>query len=508
MKAFNGVGRADLRTGPLRKRRRHNMKALKQISLNWMFAPLLALAMAFSHGGASAQGRPAYAFTQQELDQMLAPVALYPDALLSQVLMAATYPLEVVEAARWSNARPNLSGDAAVRAAERENWDPSVKSLLAFPQILGRMNEDLQWTQALGDAFLDQEGQVMDTVQELRHRAQIAGNLRSDERLRVIDNGLNVTVQFYNPQVAYLPYYDPMVVYGSWWWPSHPPVVWRPWAGYYARPGYARGFYWGSPVGISVGFFFGEFDWRQRQVRVVEVSNFYYNTVTVNRTVVVDQGPRAWHHEPEHRRGVAYRSPEVQQRVVERAQPDRRDRAGVDTRRPDARFDARRPETRAETRTGADARVIASPVQAAQPVVRDTDARNTDARNDGHRPDARTGVETRAEPADSADRPGQTRPEWRSNRQQARPEPSTRLEVPRQMAAPTVVAHAETVRVSPPRVEARAAPPATRPAANANTVAHHDAKADAAARRESGDDAGVRREPNARGRSASPVHAS
>ena len=177
---------------------------------------------------------------------MLAPIALYPDALLSQILMASTYPLEVVEAARWSRARPGLSGDDAVRAAEGENWDPSVKSLVAFPQVLERMDENLPWTQALGDAFLDQQAQVMDTVQALRRRAEAAGNLRSDDRLRVLDSGSGLMLELLNPQVVYVPYYDPLVVYGSWWWPAYPPVYWRPWPGYYARPGYAKGLLLGT----------------------------------------------------------------------------------------------------------------------------------------------------------------------------------------------------------------------------------------------------------------------
>ena len=120
-------------------------------------------------------------YSQAELDQMLAPVALYPDPLLSQVLMAATYPHEVAEAARWSRAHPGLQGDDAVRAAQYEDWDPSVKSLLAFPQVLARMAENPGWTQSLGDAFLAQEPHVMDTVQQLRRRAQAAGNLQSSE---------------------------------------------------------------------------------------------------------------------------------------------------------------------------------------------------------------------------------------------------------------------------------------------------------------------------------------
>ncbi len=227
-----------------------------------IFALLAVFALAFAPGGAQAQS--AYTFSQQELDQMLAPIALYPDALLSQILMAAIYPMEVVEAARWSREHSDLSGDQAVYAAESELWDPSVKSLLAFPQVLQRMRENLQWTQALGDAFLGQQSQVLDTVQLLRGRAQAAGTLRSDERLRVVESGPSLLLQPVDPQLIYVPYYDPQIVYGSWWWPAYPPVYLRPWPGYYARPAYVGGVYWGPPVGISAGFFFGAIDWRQR----------------------------------------------------------------------------------------------------------------------------------------------------------------------------------------------------------------------------------------------------
>ncbi len=289
------------------------MKTFSRNRVFRFFALLAALTLALAQGVAHAQ--PARMYSQQELDQMLAPIALYPDALLSQILMASTYPLEVAEAARWSNAHPGLSGDGAVRAAEGENWDPSVKSLVAFPQVLERMDEYPQWTQELGDAFLDQQVQVMDTVQNLRHRAQAAGSLRSDDRLRVVDSGSGLMVEMLNPELVYVPYYDPLVVYGTWWWPAYPPVHWRPWSGYYARPGYARGFYWGPPVGISAGFFFGAFDWPRRHVRVVQVNNYYYrHSVALNRAVIANRAPGAWQHEPEHRRGIAYRGVEAQRR--------------------------------------------------------------------------------------------------------------------------------------------------------------------------------------------------
>jgi hypothetical protein len=235
-------------------------------------------------------------YSQPELEQMLAPIALYPDPLLSQILMASTYPVEVVEAARWTRANPGLQGDAAVQAVEREDWDPSVKSLVAFPQILQRMDENLEWTRSLGDAFLGQQPYVMETVQQLRQRAQAAGNLQSNGQLAVQQQG----------QAIYI--YDPYVVYGAWRYPAYRPVVWAPWPGYVrpARPGLSISFSFGAPIALSRGFFFGGFDWPRRTVSVVNPRSYYYRPpVVVNRTVVVDRG--SWQHDSYHRRGAADR---------------------------------------------------------------------------------------------------------------------------------------------------------------------------------------------------------
>jgi hypothetical protein len=251
-----------------------------------------------------APSRPA--FTQQELDQMLAPIALYPDSLLSQILMASTYPLEVVEAARWSRANPNLKGDQAVQAVAQNPWDPSVKSLVAFPQILQMMDEKLDWTERLGDAFLAQQAQVMDTVQNLRQKAYAAGNLKSTDQVRVDQEGQTIVVEPTRPDVIYVPYYDPLVVYGPWWWPAYPPVYWAPWPGYFVGPRFAVSFTWGVGIPVGVGFFFGAFDWPHRHVTVVNVNNFYFKTVNVNRLTV-------WQHDPVHRRGVFYRDVSLRQ---------------------------------------------------------------------------------------------------------------------------------------------------------------------------------------------------
>ena len=252
-----------------------------------------------------AQNAPAA--TLQELDQMLAPIALYPDSLLTQILMASTYPLEVVQAARWSRANPGVTGDQAVRAVDNQNWDPSVKSLAAFPQVLELMDSRLDWTERLGNAFLSQESQVWDSVQGLRSHASAAGNLQSNEQVIVEQDGPTFVIQPAQPEIIYVPYYDPLIVYGDWWWPDYAPVRWSPWAGYYARTGYGRGFYWGSGIHIGFGFFFGGIDWRQRHVNVINYNSFYYRNV--NRHAPGN----GWQHDPVHRRGVPYRNPILRQ---------------------------------------------------------------------------------------------------------------------------------------------------------------------------------------------------
>jgi hypothetical protein len=265
-----------------------------------LVAALLAVAVAMS----PVKAEERKSFSQAELDQTLAPVALYPDALLSQVLMAATYPLEIVEAARWSRANPGIQGDEAVSAVQEKDWDPSVKSLVAFPNLLARMDENLEWTRRLGDAFLAQEAQVMDTIQQLRQRAKAEGKLESDERQRVTADGQTIVIEQANPSVVYVPYYDPYVVYGSWWWPAYPPAYWAPWPGYYAV-GYP-GFWWGVGVGISAGFFYGGMSWHHHHVAVVHPYAYYTKPGYVRPYGPPPRQVQAgkWQHDNWHRRGV------------------------------------------------------------------------------------------------------------------------------------------------------------------------------------------------------------
>jgi hypothetical protein len=234
------------------------------------------------------------AYSQQDLDSMLAPIALYPDPVLSQVLVAATYPSEVIEASRWLRSNPGLGGEPAVRAASRTGWDPSVQSLCAFPQVLAMMEQYASWTESLGEAFLVNERAVMDTVQSLRQRAWAAGTLRSTPYASVYSQGTQIIIVPTQPQQVFIPYYDPLVAYGR-WWHAVAPMRWGPWPGYVARGG---AFYWGPGIAVSIGNFHARFDWPRYQVNVVRVN----------------APPRVWVHEPEHRHGEPYRVEVVRQR--------------------------------------------------------------------------------------------------------------------------------------------------------------------------------------------------
>jgi len=184
------------------------------------------------------------AITQETLDSLLAPIALYPDALLAQVLMAATYPIDVIEAARWQQKNPDLSGQALQDALDSFDWDPSVKSLMTVPQVLQYMNDSPRWMQDLGRAVIEDQPRVMASVQALRQKAYAARTLTSNDKQTVrVDtdpahNVRYITIAPASPQVVYVPVYDPYVVYGTWWWPSRP-------------------FYWGPPPGavFSIGYF-------------------------------------------------------------------------------------------------------------------------------------------------------------------------------------------------------------------------------------------------------------
>ena len=273
---------------------------------------LLTICLSFALVGATsvmAQQEPEIVvepvvFSDEELDQMLAPVALYPDTVLAHVLIAATYPLEVVQAARWSENNPGLEGDAAINAVENEDWDPSVKALVAFPDLIKRLSEDLDWTQRLGNAFLDDEARVTERIQVLRQHAYNEGNLKDLEHLEVVEDDEKIIIEPAVREVVYIPYYDTRYVYGPWWWDAYPPVYWY-------HPHHHHGihytsFYWGPRIHLSAGFFFSSFHWHDHHLLVLDHHHFGHNRYYSSRNIITHRDARRWQHNPHHRRGVDY----------------------------------------------------------------------------------------------------------------------------------------------------------------------------------------------------------
>src|SRR5262245_35169707 len=198
----------------------------------------------FIAGLGTAESRAQATLSMEQLDSLTAPIALYPDTLLAQVMIASTYPAEVAQAAQWAQQNSSLKGAALDSALQQQTWDPSVKALVQTPSVLQQMSSKMDWTQQLGDAVIAQQGDVMDSVQRLRQRAQGAGNLMTTEQQRVVTQGTGSTqtivIEQADPQVLYVPSYQPQVVYGSWPYPSYPPYYWPAPVGY-GYPGYAFG---------------------------------------------------------------------------------------------------------------------------------------------------------------------------------------------------------------------------------------------------------------------------
>ena len=272
------------------------------------------------------------AFKPEELEQIVAPIALYPDSLLAQIFMASTYPLEIVEAARWSKANPKVTGDALQTALEKQTWDPAVKSLTAFPDVLAGMNDKLDWTQKLGDAFLADQKGVMDAVQRLRAKAKAEGNLSSSKEQKVTTEpapaGSSTTtiieIAPTDPEVVYVPTYNPTVVYGAWAYPAYPPYP------VYAYPPGAAFFSFTAGV-IVGGALWGNCNWGHSDVDI-NVNNYNnFNRTDINNrntninnrdTNVSNRGNnQSWQHNPEHRKGVEYRDTGTQQKFGKASNP-------------------------------------------------------------------------------------------------------------------------------------------------------------------------------------------
>ncbi len=245
-------------------------------------------------------------FSQAELDQMVAPIALYPDSLLSQILMASTYPANVAEAVTWSKNNPKEEGDAAVKAVQNKSWDPSVMSLVAFPQVLEMMGKQPEWVQNVGDAFLAAPDTVMDTVQNLRRKAKAEGNLETTKEQKIVIEQASpeiIIIEPAKPSVVYVPVYNPTVVYGTWWWPAYTPY-------YYYPPRYGFGSAVVAGIGFGVGVaitnsLWGGCNWRRGDV---DINVNRYNNINVNQNRInASNRTTNWNHNSNNRRGVPYR---------------------------------------------------------------------------------------------------------------------------------------------------------------------------------------------------------
>jgi hypothetical protein len=268
---------------------------------------------------------------QGELEKLLAPIALYPDDLVGQILTASTYPIEVVEAERWANEHPNVHGDALQDAMQQQQWDPSVKGLTSVPQVLAMMNDKLDWTQQLGEAFLAQPNDVSNAIQQLRAKAQATGSLKSSQELNVttvaadtpppppappppgVDPAMlpppppadYISIAPTDPDVYYVPIYDPSVVYGPWGWPDYEPFYWYP-------PGYVIG---AAVIGFGVGFFVGSALWCHYNwhgggvsINVVRFNQFNRTNIVAGRN-----GFTNWQFNAAHRGTVGFQNASLRQ---------------------------------------------------------------------------------------------------------------------------------------------------------------------------------------------------
>ena len=278
-----------------------------------------------------------------QLDQLVAPIALYSDPLLAQVLIASTYPLEVVQAERWLEKNKDLKGEALDEALAKEDWDDSIKALVEVPDVLELMNKDLDWTSQLGDAVLAQQTEVMGAVQRLRALAHENGKLESNDQQTVtVTQEVNVNqapagvdepastqaapqqvivIEPTSPETVYVPYYQPSVVYGSWPYPDYPPYYFEPRPGYIVGGALATGLAWGAGYAIGNAIWGDGFDWHDDNIHVNVNRNFDRNVNINNKNVNVNN----WQHNSYHRRGVNYDNAEVRNKFSKSDLADKKD---------------------------------------------------------------------------------------------------------------------------------------------------------------------------------------
>ena len=299
--------------------------------IRWLVTAII-LALPLSVAAQSAD-KP---FSKEQLDQMTAQVALYPDSLLAQLFMATTYPDEFALAYQWSKAHPDAKGDDAVKMVENEPWDPSVQSMVAFPEVLITLGDKTDWVKNMGDAFLAQPEDVMNSVQRLRQQAQKAGNLKSNEQIKVSTEAAPppeaapstttvvqqaapqtqyIVIEPTQPSVVYVPAYNPAVVYGPWMYPAYPPYYYPPPPGYWFSRTIATGIAWGVGIGVSNALW-GGCNWGRGDVNI-NVNR--YNNINVNNRINNGNRNTNWNHNPENRK-ADYRGGNAQRQNLDRKQ--------------------------------------------------------------------------------------------------------------------------------------------------------------------------------------------
>jgi Protein of unknown function (DUF3300) len=378
--------------------------------------PLGALAQTPAAAPSQALLKPA------ELDQLVAPIALYPDPLLSEVLIASTYPLEVVQADRWAKSNSSLKGEALTAALAKQGWDDSVKALAQVPNVLTMMADQLDWTQKLGDAVLAQQPELMDAIQRLRGRAQANGKLQSTKELTVTVKSAApaqggggqaqegqapaqyIVIEPTSPTEMYVPYYDPAVVYGAWPYPDYSPYYFPPPPGYYAGGAIAAGIAFGSAVAIGHAIW-GNCDWGRRNINV---ANRNVNINNLDRSNI--NNFNKWEHNADHRHGVKYNNADVRQKFAKNdiqagkgARQDFRGKDGqkvIDSARPGA---GDRPGGGDRDRSGAGDRPGAGASKGGERPA----ARSADRPGGGQKAAQKPAQKPAAKPSPSrADRPG------------------------------------------------------------------------------------------------------
>lgn len=296
---------------------------LKYISIVEILFLSLTLFTSTTFSASLVEEEQGVVLSEAELAQTLAPIALYPDTLLTHILIASTYPIEVVKAERWLNKYSKLTTAQVEKKVEKKEWDTSIKVLLAFPRVMEKLSEDLTWMQKLGDAFLQDEERVLASIQTLRQQADKAGSLANIDNVKVIKEQKIIIIEPVKPDIIYVPYYDTRLVYGRWYWTHYPPIYWHS-PPYYTA--HHSPFYWGHGVHISSHFYFSTFNWHNSHVVVNHYDRFNRHGSYVGshvgshvsshprKKIVTSHQAKRWTHQPKHRRGVAYSNGSVKQK--------------------------------------------------------------------------------------------------------------------------------------------------------------------------------------------------